>query len=297
MSLIASAPRCARAHWPHYWPSANGWPRRVAALNELSTVPPDLRASARRQSHAKIGAALPHAVRAADRRDAVGAGDRQERQSGDARVISSRPDTARDAETRARRPEAAYPHDRPVQRQGAQHHRDLPPALLDAAMAGSCTARARKRSKVCPESGAKPQTWCSMLLLASTPWRSTPTSTGSPIVPAWHAGTTPRAVEDGLLRVIPAEFLPYAHHWLILHGRYICKARIPDCPGTARLRLGAEIRGQDRRRESSLPARAARVRRCAPAIAKPWRKWRERRPLQLAGGADCRCRSRTSAIP
>ena len=43
-------------------------------------------------------------------------------------------------------------------------------------------------------------------------------------------GTTPRAVEDGLLRVIPAEFLPYAHHWLILLGRYICKARIPDCP-------------------------------------------------------------------
>src|ERR1700675_4409122 len=33
-------------------------------------------------------------------------------------------------------------------------------------------------------------------------------------------GATPRAVEDGLLRVIPAEFLPYAHHWLILHGRY-----------------------------------------------------------------------------
>jgi len=43
-------------------------------------------------------------------------------------------------------------------------------------------------------------------------------------------GATPRAVEAGLLRVIPAEFLPYAHHWLILHGRYICKARIPDCP-------------------------------------------------------------------
>lgn len=43
-------------------------------------------------------------------------------------------------------------------------------------------------------------------------------------------GETPRAVEDGLLRVIPAEFLQHAHHWLILHGRYICKARVPDCP-------------------------------------------------------------------
>lgn len=41
---------------------------------------------------------------------------------------------------------------------------------------------------------------------------------------------SPRAVEDGLLRVIPAEFRLHAHHWLILHGRYICKARRPECP-------------------------------------------------------------------
>jgi endonuclease-3 len=43
-------------------------------------------------------------------------------------------------------------------------------------------------------------------------------------------GSTPRAVEDGLLRVIPGEFMPHAHHWLILLGRYVCKARVPDCP-------------------------------------------------------------------
>jgi endonuclease-3 len=43
-------------------------------------------------------------------------------------------------------------------------------------------------------------------------------------------GATPREVEDGLLRVIPAEFVQHAHHWLILHGRYVCKARAPDCP-------------------------------------------------------------------
>jgi endonuclease-3 len=43
-------------------------------------------------------------------------------------------------------------------------------------------------------------------------------------------GATPRAVEDGLLRVIPAEFQRHAHHWLVLHGRYICKARRPECP-------------------------------------------------------------------
>ena len=43
-------------------------------------------------------------------------------------------------------------------------------------------------------------------------------------------GATARAVEDGLLRIIPAEFMQHAHHWLILHGRYICKARMPECP-------------------------------------------------------------------
>jgi endonuclease-3 len=42
--------------------------------------------------------------------------------------------------------------------------------------------------------------------------------------------STSRAVEDELLRVIPAQFMAHAHHWLILHGRYICKARLPDCP-------------------------------------------------------------------
>ncbi len=42
-------------------------------------------------------------------------------------------------------------------------------------------------------------------------------------------GQTPRAVEEGLLKAIPSEFLRHAHHWLILHGRYVCKARKPDC--------------------------------------------------------------------
>lgn len=37
-------------------------------------------------------------------------------------------------------------------------------------------------------------------------------------------------VEERLEKVIPAEFIRHAHHWLILHGRYICKARTPDCP-------------------------------------------------------------------
>jgi endonuclease III len=38
------------------------------------------------------------------------------------------------------------------------------------------------------------------------------------------------AVEKKLLKVVPDEFRQHAHHWLILHGRYVCKARKPDCP-------------------------------------------------------------------
>ena len=43
-------------------------------------------------------------------------------------------------------------------------------------------------------------------------------------------GKTVRAVEDKLEKVVPDEFKRDAHHWLILHGRYVCKARKPDCP-------------------------------------------------------------------
>ena len=42
-------------------------------------------------------------------------------------------------------------------------------------------------------------------------------------------GKTPLAVELGLERIIPAPFMRHAHHWLILHGRYVCKARKPAC--------------------------------------------------------------------
>ncbi|WP_330946912.1 endonuclease III [Thermomonas sp. LB-4] len=42
-------------------------------------------------------------------------------------------------------------------------------------------------------------------------------------------GKDVRTVEDKLVRLVPAEFARDAHHWLILHGRYVCKARKPDC--------------------------------------------------------------------
>ena len=43
-------------------------------------------------------------------------------------------------------------------------------------------------------------------------------------------GKTPRAVEDALLKATPPEYRQDAHHWLILLGRYVCKARLPECP-------------------------------------------------------------------
>lgn len=43
-------------------------------------------------------------------------------------------------------------------------------------------------------------------------------------------GKDAREVEDKLVKAVPAEYHRYAHHWLILHGRYVCKAVKPDCP-------------------------------------------------------------------
>ncbi|MFI5020586.1 MAG: endonuclease III [Alphaproteobacteria bacterium] len=43
-------------------------------------------------------------------------------------------------------------------------------------------------------------------------------------------GKTPHEVEQKLLKRVPETYKLHAHHWLILHGRYVCKARRPDCP-------------------------------------------------------------------
>ena len=45
----------------------------------------------------------------------------------------------------------------------------------------------------------------------------------------WHNATTPEKAELALLKAIPEKYLPRAHHWLILHGRYHCTARAPKC--------------------------------------------------------------------
>lgn len=56
-------------------------------------------------------------------------------------------------------------------------------------------------------------------------------------------GKTPLAVEERLLKTVPEEFRLHAHHWLILHGRYVCKARNPQCPECS-IRQWCEFRGK-----------------------------------------------------
>jgi endonuclease III len=58
-------------------------------------------------------------------------------------------------------------------------------------------------------------------------------------------GVNPRAVENRLMKVVPAEYRHDAHHWLILHGRYVCKARRPQCPDCL-IRDLCEYRGKTR---------------------------------------------------
>ena len=59
-------------------------------------------------------------------------------------------------------------------------------------------------------------------------------------------GKDPRAVEEKLLKFVPPEFLRNAHHWLILHGRYVCLARKPGCPDCL-IRDLCEFRGKTKK--------------------------------------------------
>jgi endonuclease-3 len=58
-------------------------------------------------------------------------------------------------------------------------------------------------------------------------------------------GKNPLEVEQRLLKFVPERYRKDAHHWLILHGRYVCKARKPDCPGCLIEEL-CEFRGKSR---------------------------------------------------
>jgi endonuclease-3 len=60
-------------------------------------------------------------------------------------------------------------------------------------------------------------------------------------------GKTVRAVEDKLMKVVPKEFMQDAHHWLILHGRYVCVARKPLCQQCVVTHLCDEFRRQQKK--------------------------------------------------
>jgi endonuclease-3 len=84
-------------------------------------------------------------------------------------------------------------------------------------------------SKPCRGSAARRPTW------SSTPLSAKPTIAVDTHIfrvanrTGLAPGKTPLAVERELLQAVPEEFRQSAHHWLILHGRYVCKARKPDC--------------------------------------------------------------------
>ena len=78
-------------------------------------------------------------------------------------------------------------------------------------------------------------------------------------------GSNVRQVEEALLRRVPGEFLQDAHHWLILHGRYVCKARAPACAACAiadlceyRYKTPAETAGARRAKQSGAAVSTAR---------------------------------------
>ncbi len=101
--------------------------------------------------------------------------------------------------------------------------------MLVESFDGEVPATAR-RSSPCPASAARRRTWCSTRRSANPPSPWTPTSSGSPTAPAWRRARTCARWKRKLMKAVPAEFTLHAHHWLILHGRYVCKARKPDCP-------------------------------------------------------------------
>ena len=169
------------------------------------------------------------ALPAAGGGDPLGAGDRQERQCRDAPACSAwRP---------RRRPCCgwAWPglkrHIRTIGlfNSKARHIIAASQQLLEL-HGGEVPAERDRARSAARASAARRPTWCSMPPLASRRSPSTPTSSASPIAPVSRRGARRARSRSGCWQVTPAEFRLHAHHWLILLGRYVCKARRPQCP-------------------------------------------------------------------
>src|SRR5229473_2068192 len=96
-------------------------------------------------------------------------------------------------------------------------------------------------------------------------------------------GKTPLAVEQGLEAVTPARYKHGAHHWLILHGRYVCKARKPDCPDCAvadLCRYGAKTA------PAEMIAARARATTAEPLVERKRRRKPPPQPSPASGGGS-----------
>ena len=111
--------------------------------------------------------------------------------------------------------------------QGQERHRAVAEAA-DRASAAKCPWSATS-SKRCRASAARPPTWSSTWPSANPPWRSIRTSSASPTALACRAARPRLPSRLDLSKKIPERYAFHAHHWLILHGRYLCKARVPEC--------------------------------------------------------------------
>ena len=193
-------------------------------------VPPDLRASARRQSRAAVRAAIRFAVRAAGRGHAVGTGDRQERQSCHAQAV-------RRARTR---PQAMLRlglaglkrHIRTIGLYNTKARNILATcrhAVEQLRRAGA--ARSRGARGRCPAWAARPPTSCSTSPLARPTHRRRHACVSGRQP---HRPGTRRQSARGRRSTAAGDSAQNscsdAHHWLMLHGRYVCKARRPECP-------------------------------------------------------------------
>lgn len=92
-------------------------------------------------------------------------------------------------------------------------------------------------------------------------------------------GKTPLAVELGLEKAVPENWKQHAHHWLILHGRYVCKARTPEC-SACRV---AEFCTYKAKTTAARDGAAKPARKTTAAKTKPVTAARKRKPAAAAG--------------
>ena len=120
---------------------------------------------------------------------------------------------------------------RPVPHQGQAPDRDLPHPGRAPWRPGA--ARPRGACRRCRASAARQPTWCSTWHSANRRWRSTRMCSASPTAPGWRRAAPPMRWSKACWQRCRDPYRTEAHHWLILHGRYVCTARSPDCRACA----------------------------------------------------------------